>query len=87
MTFLPGAIYPLGDVPLGCDATIRKLSHPSSAVSTRMRELGIRENATIRPLIRANGNMICIVNNMRIGFDESLAEAIFVGLSAESKPT
>ena len=68
----------LGEVPIGCDVTVKRLRHAVPSVSTRLRELGICENATIRPLLRANGNMICVVNNMRIGIDESLAHAILV---------
>ncbi len=66
--------------------TIKHLRYPAPGVSNRMRELGIRENATIRPLFRANGNMICVVNTMRIGIDESLAEAILVALPTGSVP-
>lgn len=75
----------LGEVPLGCDVTIRHLHYPGREVSTRMRELGIRENATIRLLLRGNGNMICLVNNMRIGLDETLADSIFVDYAGESE--
>ncbi len=78
-------LFPLGDVPLGREVTIRRLRYHTPAVSTRMRELGICENATIRPLLRANGNMICIVNNMRIGLDETLAAAILVVPPAEQE--
>ncbi|HTY01049.1 MAG TPA: FeoA family protein [Bacteroidota bacterium] len=68
----------LGEVPIGCDVIVKRLRHSVPGVSTRLRELGICENATILPLLRANGNMICVVNNMRIGIDESLARAILV---------
>lgn len=77
-------LYHLGEIPLGCEATIKMLRCHTPTVSTRMRELGLRENAIIRPLLRANGNMICAVNNMRIGLDESLVEAILVALPLES---
>jgi Fe2+ transport system protein FeoA len=70
--------HSLRNVPLGCDVTIRRLHFAGRDVSTRMREMGIRENATIRLLLRGNGNMICLVNNMRIGIDEKLADAILV---------
>ncbi len=74
----------LEDVPIGREVTIRRLGPVAQSVSTRMRELGICENATIRPLLRANGNMICIVKNMRIGIDGSLARAITVDLQGEN---
>jgi len=77
-------LYQLGEIPLGCEVTIKRLRYHAPSVSTRLRELGIRENVVIRPLLRANGNMICAINNMRIGLDESLAEAILVVLPVES---
>ncbi len=76
----------LGDVPLGCEVTIRQLRYPTPGISNRMRELGIRENARIRPMLRANGNTICALNTMRIGIDEALAEAILVDYPARSVP-
>ncbi|MER3522700.1 MAG: hypothetical protein C4326_01185 [Ignavibacteria bacterium] len=67
----------LNDVPLGTRVRVRQLiSHPE--LSTRLREIGINENALIRPVNRGNGSLICEVCNTRIGLTQMLARSILI---------
>jgi Fe2+ transport system protein FeoA len=77
--------WTLADAPVGRDVRIRFLRHPRPDISTRLRELGIYENAVIRCVLRGNGNIICEVRNMRIGLDSRLAGSIMVTASEESR--
>jgi Fe2+ transport system protein FeoA len=67
----------LADAPVGVRVRIQFVrSHPHT--STRLRELGLRENAVIRCLQRGHGNLICQVHESRVGLDLRLASTIIV---------
>ncbi len=72
----------LVDAPLGLRVRIRHMN-PHPEVSLRLRELGFRENETVRCLHRGNGNMICQIRNVRIGLDNDLARSIIVSAHEE----
>ncbi len=72
----------LVDAPLGRQMCIRQMN-PHPEVSLRLRELGFRENETVRCLHRGNGNMICQIRNVRIGLDNNLARCIIVSAHEE----
>ncbi len=76
----------LAEAPLGQMVRIMVLEHPRSEIASRLRELGMCENAVIRCVLRGNGNMICEVRNMRIGLDNRLAGSIMVARSEGVKP-
>ena len=74
----------LANAPLGRAVRITRLHHPRKEIATRLRELGMCENALIRCVLRGNGNMICEVQNMRIGLDNRLAGSIMVTAPEEA---
>ena len=68
------------DAPNGTRVRIRHLtSRPE--ISTRLRELGFCENAVVRCVMKGYGNIICEVNNTRVGLDNGLARGIHVSVS------
>ncbi len=68
----------LVDAPIGMRVRIRQLRHAHPEMSTRLRELGFCEDAVVRCILRGNGNMICEIQNSRIGLDNNLARSIIV---------
>ncbi len=68
----------LVDAPIGMRVRIRQLRHAHAEVSTRLRELGFCEDAVVRCILKGNGNMICEIQNSRIGLDNNLARTILV---------
>jgi Fe2+ transport system protein FeoA len=68
------------DVPVGTRVRIRHLSSRPE-VSTRLRELGLCENATVRCVMKGYGNIICDVYHTRVGLDSGLAHRIHVSVS------
>ncbi len=68
----------LVDAPIGMRVRIRQLRHAHPDISTRLRELGFCEDAVVRCILRGNGNMICEIQNSRIGLDNNLARSIVV---------
>jgi Fe2+ transport system protein FeoA len=68
----------LVDAPIGMRVRIRQLRHTHPEMSTRLRELGFCEDAVVRCILRGNGNMICEIQNSRIGLDNNLASTIIV---------
>jgi len=68
------------DVPVGTRVRIRHLSSRPE-VSTRLRELGLCENATVRCVMKGFGNIICDVYHTRVGLDIGLARRIHVSVS------
>jgi Fe2+ transport system protein FeoA len=67
----------LFEVPIGTKVRIRSLTaHPD--VSRRLRELGLCEHALVSCVIKGHGNIICAVQNTRIGLDRRLAGTILV---------
>jgi Fe2+ transport system protein FeoA len=71
---------PLSEAPLGTRVRIRRLS-ASPEVSRRLRELGLCEHAVVSCLFRGHGNLICAVQNTRIGIDRNLAGTIVVSVA------
>lgn len=68
----------LVDAPVGQRVRIRQLRHAHPEISTRLREMGFCEDAVVRCILKGNGNMICEIQNSRIGLDNNLARAILV---------
>lgn len=52
--------------------------HPDPEVRQRLLELGFRENAVLRNVMKGYGNLICEVGNTRIGLDDEVAGNIHV---------
>jgi Fe2+ transport system protein FeoA len=73
----PAATVPLSEAPLGRRVRINRLS-ASPEVSRRLRELGLCEHAIVSCLLKGHGNIICAVQNTRIGIDRGLARTIVV---------
>lgn len=71
----------LADVPLGEEVRIRTLKG-SPELSHRLRELGLREDATLRCLYRGHGNLLCEVASARVGINTAIARDILVTRSA-----
>jgi ferrous iron transport protein A len=67
----------LSDVPVGRRVRIAQLSSQPETCS-RLRELGFCENAVIRCVNKASGNIICEVCNTRIGLNQLVASSIYV---------
>jgi len=67
----------LNDVPIGASARIRHLT-PRPEISTRLREMGLCENAVVRCITRGHGNIICEVYSTRVGLNNGLARGILV---------
>lgn len=70
----------LSDAPVGTRVRIRRLS-TSPELSRRLRELGLGEHAVISCVLKGHGNIICAVQNTRIGIDRRLASKIVVSTS------
>jgi len=76
----PDVHMTLIDAPNGTRVRIRHLtSRPE--ISTRLRELGFCENAVVRCVMKGYGNIICEVNNTRVGLDSGLARGIHVSVT------
>ena len=68
---------PLSEACVGQQVRIAHLrSRPE--ICLRLRELGFRENAVIRCINKAAGNVICEVCNTRIGLNQLMASSIYV---------
>ncbi len=70
----------LSDAPVGTRVRIRRLS-TNPELSRRLRELGLGEHAEISCVLKGHGNIICAVQNTRIGIDRRLASKIVVSTS------
>ncbi len=71
------ATLPLSEAPIGTRVRIHRL-HTGPDLSRRLRELGLGEHALISCILRGHGNIICAVQNTRIGLDRRLASKILV---------
>jgi Fe2+ transport system protein FeoA len=67
----------LSDVPVGTRVRICRLS-ARPEVSRRLRELGLCEQAIVSCVLKGHGNIICALDNARIGLDRRLAGNIIV---------
>jgi Fe2+ transport system protein FeoA len=67
---------PLSELPAGAIARIKRLT-AASGLSQRLREMGLREEQTIR-LLHHKANLICAINQTRIGLGRAVAEQIWV---------
>lgn len=67
---------PLSRVVAGKTVRIKRLS-ATPEVNGRLRELGLREEQTIKLLSR-QCNLVCVVCNARLGISSDLAEIIYV---------
>ena len=76
----PASFLPLSEAPIGTRVRIHQL-HTAPEVSRRLREVGLTEQAIISCVHRGHGNIICAVQNTRIGIDHRLASKIFVSAS------
>jgi Fe2+ transport system protein FeoA len=76
----PGTFLPLSEAPIGTRVRIRHLN-TAPEVSRRLREVGLSEQAIVSCVHRGHGNIICAVQNTRIGIDHRLAGKIFVSTS------
>ncbi len=74
------ATVPLSEAPIGKKVRIRRLS-TGPELSRRLRELGLCEHALISCVLKGHGNVICAVQNTRIGIDRHLASKIVVSTS------
>jgi Fe2+ transport system protein FeoA len=70
----------LVDAPIGTRVRIRQLRHARPEMSARLRELGFCEDAIVRCILKGNGNIICEIQNSRIGLDNNLARTIVVSM-------
>jgi Fe2+ transport system protein FeoA len=68
----------LVDAPVGLRLRIRQVQHTHPGISTRLREMGFYEDAIVRCLMKGHGNMICEIQNSRVGLDNNLARTIVV---------
>jgi Fe2+ transport system protein FeoA len=68
---------PLAKAPLGTHLYVHHHS-ASPEVSSRLRELGFTEDATIRCVVKADSGVICQIGGSRIGINNQLAASIFV---------
>jgi len=71
----------LVDAPIGMRVRIRQLRHSHPEMSSRLRDLGFYEDAVVCCILKGNGNMICEIQNSRIGLDNNLARTIVVSTS------
>ncbi|HTY09723.1 MAG TPA: FeoA family protein [Bacteroidota bacterium] len=67
----------LSEIPAGRYVRIHQLQSKPD-VSFRLREMGFCENAVVRLVVNAEGNLICEVCNTRIGLNQTLADDIIV---------
>jgi Fe2+ transport system protein FeoA len=67
----------LSEVPVGTRVRIRALNAQAD-VSRRLRELGLCERAVVSCVTKGHGNIICAIQNTRIGLDHRLAGMIIV---------
>jgi Fe2+ transport system protein FeoA len=74
------AVLPLSEAPVGTRVRIRRLS-TNPEVSRRLRELGLCEHAVVSCVLKGHDNIICAVQNTRIGIDRRLASKIVVSAS------
>ncbi len=71
---------PLIDAPVGALVRIRQLNlHPE--LCSRLREMGLCENAVVRTVNKGSGNIICELCNTRFGLNEMIARSIVVSAS------
>ncbi|MDH3251174.1 MAG: ferrous iron transport protein A [Ignavibacteria bacterium] len=70
-------LYSLTEVPLGQRVRIHQLG-TAPDLCCRLREMGFFENAVVRCLHKAHGNIICEVYNARIGINNAIADSIAV---------
>jgi Fe2+ transport system protein FeoA len=63
---------PLSNAPIGQRMKIHRL-RSTAGVAHRLRELGLRENAIVRCVLRSNERMICEIDNDRIGLNKHIA--------------
>jgi Fe2+ transport system protein FeoA len=70
-------ILTLSEVPVGTRVRIRTLTAQAD-VSRRLRELGLCERAVVSCVMKGHGNIICAIQNTRIGLDHRLAGMIIV---------
>lgn len=80
LTMTDTATLPLSEAPIGKKVRIRRLS-TGPDLSRRLRELGLGEHALISCVLKGHGNIICAVQNTRIGIDRRLASKIDVSTS------
>ena len=71
-----GALCPLNRVGVGVSVRIKQLPD-SGELTTRLREIGLCEEQTVR-LVSAKANVICQVCNSRLAISAQLAESILV---------
>ncbi len=71
---------PLSEAPVGKRVRIRRLS-TGPDLSRRLREIGLGEHALVSCVLRGHGNIICAVQDTRIGIDRRLASKIVVSES------
>jgi Fe2+ transport system protein FeoA len=67
----------LSEAPVGTRVRIRTLAAQAD-VSRRLRELGLCERAVVSCVMKGHGNIICAIQNTRIGLDHRLAGMIIV---------
>ena len=67
----------LTEAPVGRRVRIKHL-HSQPEICTRLRDMGFCENAIIRCVMKADGNIICEICNTRIGLNSYLANSILV---------
>ncbi len=71
-----GALCPLNRVRAGACVRIKQL-RASNDLTTRLREIGLGEEQTVK-LVSTRNNVICQVCNSRLAISTQLAEAILV---------
>ena len=76
-------MHTLAETPAGGLVRIKVLNHHLPEVTIRLREMGLRENSLVRCILHGNGNLICEVQNTRIGIDHRLASSILVSALEE----
>ncbi|HOW72709.1 MAG TPA: FeoA family protein [Phycisphaerae bacterium] len=69
--------FPLAHAPAGCDVRIQSIRMADVRRTQRLRELGLIEGRTVRPLTNCDP-MICQVGNCRLGLCRAMARAILV---------
>jgi ferrous iron transport protein A len=70
------SVCPLSRVEAGAVVCIKELAG-SPEMCTRLREMGLGEQQTVR-LVSRDSNIICQVCNARLGISKQLAETILV---------
>lgn len=68
---------PLSEAPLGRKMLIRAL-RTTPDLSTRLREMGLFENAVVRCVARGHAAVICEVSDTRLGLNDHVADTIHV---------